>query len=75
MARKWSAESLNMSKSLADLEPLSAPLLTPEQIRVKRLELCEEMLGLLLDDDGLASRPRQALLRISTSLGSVRRLL
>jgi hypothetical protein len=73
--RTWSAESRNPGKSWESLEPLPAPLLTPGEVRRKRLELAQEMLTLLLGDDGIGTRPRQALLRISTSLGTVRRLL
>jgi hypothetical protein len=58
-----------------DAEPLYSLPLSPDQIREKRLELCQEMLGLLLDDTALAKRPRQALERISVSLGDIRRLL
>jgi hypothetical protein len=75
MARKWSAESLNMSKSWDSLEPLPAPALSPDEIRRKRIELAEEMLGLLLGDGGLAARPRQTLQKIYANLGSVRRQL
>jgi hypothetical protein len=75
MPRKWSAESLNMSKSSDSLAPLPAPVLSPDEVRRKRLELAQEMLTLLLGDGELASRPRQALRKISTSLGTVRRLL
>jgi hypothetical protein len=58
-----------------NLEPLYTMPLSPEQIREKRLELAQEMLTLLLGDGELAKRPRQALQRISTSLGDLRRLL
>jgi hypothetical protein len=55
-----------------DAEPLYSAPLSPDQIRQKRVELCEEMLTLLLGDDGIESRPRQTLQRIYTSLGSIR---
>jgi hypothetical protein len=55
-----------------ELEPLSTPVLTPEQIRQKRIELAAEMLALVLDDDELGTRPRRTLQGIFTSLGSVR---
>jgi hypothetical protein len=51
------------------LEPLPMPLLTPVEIRRKRIELCEEMLTLLLGDGELGARPRQTLQRIYASLG------
>lgn len=57
------------------LEPRFVAPLTPEQIREKRLELCEEMLSLVLGDGELGARPRQTLTRIYASLGSVRRQL
>jgi hypothetical protein len=57
------------------LEPRFVAPLTPDQIREKRLELCEEMLSLLLGDVELAARSRQALQTIYTSLGNVRRQL
>jgi hypothetical protein len=58
-----------------DLTPLPMPVLFPGEIRRKRFELMQEMLGLLLGDAELAARPRQTLLKISASLGSVRRQL
>jgi len=54
------------------LEPRFVAPLSPDQIREKRLELCEEMLGLLLADTALAKRPRLALQKISVSLGDIR---
>jgi hypothetical protein len=72
---KWSVESLNMSKSSDSLEALPAPLLSPGEVRKKRLELAQEMLMLLMGDDALGKRPRAALQRISVSLGDIRRLL
>ena len=72
---KWGAESLNMSKSSDSLEPVYAPVLSPEQVRQKRAELACEMVQLLLDDTELGKRPRQALQKISISLGDIRRLL
>jgi hypothetical protein len=57
------------------LESLPMPVLTPGQIRRKRLELAQEMLTLLLGDTELATRPRQTLQKIYASLGNVRRQL
>ena len=74
-SRAWSAESRNPGKSWGDLEPLPAPALSPEEIRLKRAELAAEMIQLLLSDAALGKRPRAALQRISTSLGDIRRLL
>jgi hypothetical protein len=75
MPRKWSVESLNMSKSSENLEPLHAPVLSPGEVRRKRLELAQEMLTLLLGDGELRARPRQTLQKIYASLGSVRHQL
>lgn len=72
---RWSAESRNPGKSWDSLEALPAPVLTPEQIRVKRAELAAEMVELLLTDTALGKKPRAALQRISVSLGDIRRLL
>jgi hypothetical protein len=55
-----------------DLAPLPMPVLSPGEIRRKRLELMQEMLGLLLADGELAPRPRQTLQKIHVSLGTVR---
>jgi hypothetical protein len=74
-SRKWGVESLNMNKSTDTSAPLHAPLLSPGEIRRKRIELCEEMLTLLMADAELTARPRQALQKIYASLGSVRRQL
>jgi hypothetical protein len=74
-SRTWSGESRNPGKSWNSLEPLPAPLLTESEVRRRRLELCEEMLQLVLADGGLAARPRQTLVRIHASLGTVRRQL
>ena len=57
------------------LEPLYTLPLSPDEIRVKRIELCEEMLTLLLDDAELARQPRQTLQRIYASLGAIRKVL
>jgi hypothetical protein len=43
--RPWSAESRNPGKSWDTLEPLPAPALSPGEVRRKRIELAEEMLG------------------------------
>jgi hypothetical protein len=75
MARKWSAESLNMSKATDSLEPLPTPLLTPEQIRVKRAELAAEMVELLLGEENLKAKPRRTLEGIYSSLRQFRRQL
>jgi hypothetical protein len=75
MARKWSAESLNMSKASDSLEPLPAPLLSPEQIRVKRAELACEMVELLLGESDLKARPRRTLEDVYSSLRKFRRQL
>ena len=72
---KWGVESLNMSKSSDSLAPVYAPVLTPEQVRQKRLELAQEMLMLLMADGELGKRPRAVLERISGSLADIRRLL
>ena len=72
---RWGVESLNMSKSSDSLEPVYAPVLSPAEVRRKRLDLCEEMLSLLLGDGELGKRPRAVLERISGNLASVRQLL
>jgi hypothetical protein len=63
------------SEQWDQLTPLPMPVLTPGQIRQKRLELAQEMLGLLLGDDGLGTRPRQTLERVYATLGDIRRQL
>jgi hypothetical protein len=65
----------NRQSDWDQLEPLYTLPLSPDQIREKRIELAQEILGLLLADTALAKRPRQALERISVSLGDIRRLL
>jgi hypothetical protein len=75
MARKWSAESLNTSKSSDSLDPLPAPVLTPEQIRAKRAELACEMVELLLGEANLKAKPRRTLEGIASSLRLFRRQL
>jgi hypothetical protein len=62
----------HQSNGWDQLEPLASLPLSPDQIREKRIELVEEMLGLLLADTELARQQRQALTRISASLGAVR---
>ena len=74
-SRTWSAESRNPGKSWGELSPTYAPLLTEHEIRQRRLELCQEMLELVLNDGALASRPRQTLKRVLVSVESVRRQL
>jgi hypothetical protein len=73
--RTWSAESRNPGKSWGELTPIYTPQLTDDEIRQRRLELAQEMVELMLADGALASRPRQALVRIHTSLGIIRRQL
>jgi len=75
MPRRWSAESVNAGKSWDSLEALPAPVLTPEQIRVKRAELAVEMVELLLGEEGLKAKPRRTLENIHTSLRRFRRQL
>jgi hypothetical protein len=58
-----------------DQEPLPAPLLTPEQIRVKRAELAAEMVELLLQEESLKARPRCTLEGIYSNLRQFRRQL
>jgi hypothetical protein len=72
-SRSWSGESRNPGKSWDNLEALPAPLLTPEQIRVKRAELAAEMVELMLGEESLKAKPQRTLEGIYSSLRQFRR--
>jgi hypothetical protein len=75
MARKWGAESLNMSKSSDSLEALPTPVLTPDQVRRKRAELACEMVQLILGEATLKAKPRRVLEGVYNGLRQFRRQL
>jgi hypothetical protein len=74
-SRKWGVESLNMSKSTDTSAPLHAPLLSPGEVRRKRIELAQEMVELVLGEENLKARPRRTLEGIYSSLRQFRRQL
>ena len=68
----WKPQS-RQSRSYEALEPLPFPILTPEQIQGKRLELAAEMLELVLTDgQDLPGSQRRTLRRLSEGLADLR---
>jgi hypothetical protein len=55
-----------------ELESLPERLLTPSELRQRRAELASEMIALLLGDEELTRQPRQVLLKIYATLGTIK---
>jgi hypothetical protein len=71
---QWDKRGRYSTPQWAAIEPLTPVPFTPQQIMVKRLELAEEMLTLIVQDGvDLARTQRRTLTRITAMLSGLRR--
>jgi hypothetical protein len=75
MPRKWGVEARNPGKNWDSLGPVFAPVLSERDILVKRWELAQEMVQLILAEGNLSAKPRRTLEGISSRLRQFRRQL
>jgi len=71
---RWHSTRLTPAPRSTCTDPMDSRPLSPGEVQRKRLELCEELLGLVARDGvGLPAPTRQELLALCTSVGKLRR--